>query len=88
MRFHLTLFALSLSLTGGLAHAQAQKAVPQGDKVAMCEKAAGNKVGNDRKAFLSSCMSSTMVANKAQPSSGMMTGYMGGCEHGSKAEDL
>lgn len=88
MRLHLTLIALSLGLAGGLAQAQTQKATPQGDKVAICEKAAGNKTGNDRKAFLSSCMSATTVANKVEPASGKMMGKMDGCEHASKAEDL
>ena len=88
MRLHLTLIALSLGLAGGLAQAQTQKATPQGDKVAMCEKAAGIKTGNDRKAFLSSCMSATTAANKVEPASSKMMDKMDGCEYASKAEDL
>ena len=88
MRTHLTLIALSLGLAGGLAQAQTQKATPQGDKVALCEKAAGNKTGNDRKTFLSSCMSATTVANKVEPASSKMMCKMDGCENATKAEDL
>lgn len=62
---HLTLIALSLGLAGGLAQAQSQKAAPRADKVAMCEKAADSKTGNDRKAFLSSCMSTITAATKS-----------------------
>ena len=88
MRTHLTLMALSLGLAGGLAQAQTQKPAPQGDKVAMCEKAAGNKTGNDRKAFLSSCMGTTVAATKFAPYSSKMMEQKGNCEHASKAEDL
>ena len=57
----LPLIALGLALTGGLAQAQekaTEKAkTPQQNKMAMCNKEATGKTGDDRKAFMKTCLS-------------------------------
>ena len=79
MHSHLTLMAIGLALSVGSAQAQVLKAAPQLDKVAMCEKAAGTKTGNERKSFINTCMA---AKSEAQP------GKMASCDHASRAEDL
>lgn len=79
-----------LALFTGAAQAQAQKMQPQQSKAALCEKAAVGKKVDERKAFLNSCMSAQSVSTQSVASrtdARPMTAY-GGCEHGSKAEDL
>jgi hypothetical protein len=79
-----------LALCTGAAQAQVQKMQPHNDKAALCEKAAAGKKGDARKAFLNSCMSAQSVSTHSVASrtdARPMTAY-GGCEHGSKAEDL
>ena len=61
MKQMLPLIALGLALTGGLAQAQEkaqEKAkTPQQNKMAMCNKEATGKTGDDRKAFMKTCLS-------------------------------
>ena len=61
MKKMLSLIALGLALTSGLAHAQEkaqEKAkTPQQNKMAMCNKEATGKTGDDRKAFMKTCLS-------------------------------
>jgi hypothetical protein len=61
MKKMLSLIALGLALTGGLAQAQEkaqEKAkTPQQNKMAMCNKEATGKTGDDRKAFMKTCLS-------------------------------
>ena len=61
MKQILSLIALGLALTGGLAQAQEkapEKAkTPQQNKMAMCNKEATGKTGDDRKAFMKTCLS-------------------------------
>ena len=75
----LTLFASSLALFVSTAQAQAPlKPQPQLDKTAMCDKAAGARKGDERKAFLRTCMA---AKSETQPDK------VAGC-HGARAEDL
>jgi psiF repeat len=61
MKELLSLIALGLALTSGLAQAQEkaqEKAkTPQQNKMAMCNKEATGKTGDDRKAFMKTCLS-------------------------------
>jgi hypothetical protein len=61
MKKMLSLIALFLALTGGLEQAQEkaqEKAkTPQQNKMAMCNKEATGKTGDDRKAFMKTCLS-------------------------------
>jgi hypothetical protein len=72
---------LGLSLSAAQAQVQIQKATPQQDKTAMCEKAAGARKGGERLAFINSCLA-TAKSEAAQPIK------MSGCDHASRAEDL
>ena len=53
----LSLTALGLALTLGTAHAAEEKApTKQQSKMATCNKDAGDKKGDERKAFMSECL--------------------------------
>ena len=78
MRNLISLITIGLGLSFGAAQAQVQKLTPQQFRTATCEKAAGNKKGSERAAFVRACM-----APKSEP---QMT-QTSGCEHGSRAED-
>lgn len=57
MKKLLSLVALGLALTSGLAQAQEKAKTPQQNKMAMCNKEATGKSGDDRKAFMKTCLS-------------------------------
>ena len=57
MKQLLTLLAIGISLTFGAAHAQEKVATPQQNKMATCNKDAGDKKGDERKAFMKTCLS-------------------------------
>lgn len=57
MKKMLSLIALGLALTSGLAHAQEKAKTPQQNKMAMCNKEATGKTGDDRRAFMKTCLS-------------------------------
>ena len=65
MRHGLSILALGLTLASGCAHAAdpapAEKS-PQQSKMAMCNKEADGKKGDERKAFMKECLS----ANKKE----------------------
>ncbi|MBU3738457.1 MAG: phosphate starvation-inducible protein PsiF [Rhodoferax sp.] len=63
----LTLIALSLSFTLMPAHAEDAK-TPQQNKMATCNKEAGDKKGDERKAFMKECLS-----NKPAPAADKKT---------------
>jgi hypothetical protein len=54
MKLFLTAAALALTLAAGTAAAADN---PQQNKMAACNKDAGDKKGDDRKAFMKSCLS-------------------------------
>jgi hypothetical protein len=66
MKKFLTLLAIGLSLSLGAAHAADQKAkTPQQNKMGTCNKEAGDKKGDERKAFMKECLSAKpAVADK------------------------
>ena len=53
----LTLAALGLALSFGAAHAADSKKTPQQEKMAACNKDATGKKGDERKAFMKTCLS-------------------------------
>ena len=57
MKTLLSLIALGLALASGLAQAQEKAKTPQQNKMAMCTKEATGKSGDDRKAFMKTCLS-------------------------------
>ncbi len=57
MKKLLTLVAIGLTLSFGAAHAQDQAKTPQQSKMAMCNKEATDKKGDERKAFMKTCLS-------------------------------
>ena len=52
-----TLAALGLALSLGSAYAQDKPATAQQNKMATCNKDAGDKKGDERKAFMKGCLS-------------------------------
>jgi hypothetical protein len=74
----LTPVALGLALLVGAIPAQAQQKPPSQDLVAVCDKAAGNRKGDDRKAFIKSCIAARTETSQDK---------MAGCDH-ARAEDL
>ncbi len=57
MKKLLTLAALGLSLSFGAAHAQDKAPTAQQTKMATCNKDAAGKKGDERKAFMKTCLS-------------------------------
>ena len=56
MKKLLTLVALGLTLSFGAAQAQDKAKTPQQTKMAMCNTDAADKKGDERKAFMKSCL--------------------------------
>jgi len=57
MKYTLAFLAIGISLTFGAAQAQEKANTPQQNKMAMCNKDAADKKGDERKAFMKSCLS-------------------------------
>jgi hypothetical protein len=68
MKHLMTLIALGLSLSLGAAHADDKAPTPQQNKMAHCNKEAGDKKGDERKHFMSQCLS-----NKPAPAADKKT---------------
>jgi len=63
MKKLLTLIAMGLALSLGAAHAADEKAkTPQQNKMASCNKEASDKKGDERKKFMSECLSAKPAA--------------------------
>ena len=64
MKKLLSLLALGLSLSLGVAHADDEKKAPtaQQNKMGVCNKQAGDKKGDERKAFMSECLKAKPAA--------------------------
>ena len=62
MKQLLSLVALGLALSFGAAHAQDKAKTPQQQKMAMCNKDAVDKKGDERKAFMKTCLSAKAAA--------------------------
>ena len=57
MKKLLSLLAIGIGLTFGLAQAEEKAKTPQQNKMAMCNKDATGKKGDERKAFMKTCLS-------------------------------
>ena len=57
MKRLLSLVTMGLALSFGAAHAEDKPKTPQQGKMAMCNKEAGDKKGDERKKFMSECLS-------------------------------
>ena len=64
----LTLTMLSLSLMLGIAHANEEK-MPRKNKMSQCHAQAGDKKGDERKAFMKECLSTKATSNDADSAS-------------------
>ena len=62
MKKLLTLVALGLTLSFGAAQAQDKAKTPQQTKMAACNKDAVDKKGDERKAFMKTCLSAKKEA--------------------------
>ena len=65
MKQFVTLLALGLSLSVGAAHAADAKTARQ-SKMGTCNKEAGDKKGDERKAFMKECLSAKSAAPTQQ----------------------
>ena len=65
MKQFVTLLALGLSLSVGAAHAADAKTAQQ-SKMGTCNKEAGDKKGDERKAFMKECLSAKSAAPTQQ----------------------
>ena len=61
-----TLATMALALSLGTAHAQDKPATAQQNKMATCNKDAGDKKGDERKAFMKSCLSAKPVTQQSK----------------------
>jgi hypothetical protein len=67
MKSLFTLLALGLALSFGAAHAADGKTAQQ-NKMGTCNKDAGDKKGDERKAFMKECLSAKPAAPETQQS--------------------
>ena len=69
MKKYLTLLATAVALSLGAAHAADAPAAktPQQNKMATCNKEAGDKKGDERKAFMKNCLSAKPAAAASAP---------------------
>jgi hypothetical protein len=56
-KFLFSLLAVGMALSFGLAQAQEKAKTPQQNKMAMCNKQAVGKTGDERKGFMKTCLS-------------------------------
>lgn len=62
MKKLLSLLALGMALSVGAVHAQDKAPTAQQTKMATCNKEAGDKKGDERKAFMKTCLSAKPAA--------------------------
>lgn len=57
MKKLLSLLAIGIALSTGVVHAQDKTKTPQQNRMAMCNKEATGKSGDERKGFMKTCLS-------------------------------
>ena len=62
MNKFVSLLAVGIALSVGLAHAEEKTKTPQQNKMAMCNKQAVGKSGDERKGFMKTCLSAKKEA--------------------------
>ena len=65
----LSLLAIGIALSLGTAHAEDKAKTPQQEKMAACNKDAGDKKGDERKAFMKSCLSAKKETQQSKMTS-------------------
>jgi hypothetical protein len=67
-KFLFSLLATAMALSFGLAQAQTQEKAktPQQNKMAMCNKQAVGKTGDERKGFMKTCLSAKKDAQQSK----------------------
>ena len=61
----LSLLAIGMALSLGVAHAEDKAKTPQQTKMASCNKEATDKKGDERKAFMKSCLSAKPMTQQS-----------------------
>jgi hypothetical protein len=62
----LSLLAIGMALSLGVAHAEEKAKTPQQNKMATCNKEAMDKKGDERKAFMKTCLSAKPVTQQSK----------------------
>ena len=62
----LSLLAIGMALSLGVAHAEDKAKTPQQTKMASCNKEATDKKGDERKAFMKSCLSAKPMTQQSK----------------------
>ncbi len=62
MKKFVSLLAIGMALSVGLAHAEEKAKSPQQNKMATCNKQAVGKSGDERKGFMKTCLSAKKEA--------------------------
>ena len=68
MKKLLSLLAIGLALSFGIAQAEEKAKTPQQNKMSMCNKEATGKSGDERKAFMKTCLSAAKDAQQVKKS--------------------
>lgn len=66
MKKHLSLMVIGACFSFGLAHAQDKAPTTQQNKMATCNKDAADKKGDERKAFMKTCLSATPATQQGK----------------------
>jgi psiF repeat len=83
MKKILSLLVFGLALSFGAAHAADDAKTPQQNKMATCNKDAADKKGDERKAFMKTCLSA-----KPEAAAGGQQNKMKTCNADTKAKTL
>lgn len=65
-KFLFSLLAVGIALSCGIAQAEENAKTPQQNKMAMCNKQAVGKSGDERKGFMKTCLSAKKEAKQAK----------------------
>jgi hypothetical protein len=87
MKQLVSLMVLGFALAAGGAHAADDGKTKQQNKMATCNKEAGEKKGDERKAFMKSCLSNK-PAEAAAPAATTQQGKMKTCNADAKTKAL
>jgi len=66
MKQLLSLLAIGIALSSGIARAEDKAKTPQQNKMAMCNKEATGKTGDERKGFMKTCLSAGKDVQQAR----------------------
>ncbi len=66
MKKLISVLAIGIALSLGVAHAEEKAPTAQQSKMGACNKEAGDKKGDERKAFMKSCLSAKPVTQQGK----------------------